>query len=243
MEEWDELPLTRYPNDEERAVRFVSIKTNSGQAVRATRQLLRQIPFALSGALNQVALDFRAEEREHIARTFNVVNKAFVLNRVQFRRKDFAKAHRLKATVRIDPERDFLAKHESIKGSRFLAVPARAARIGRRGQRGCRHPAFQAHEDDLRHPREGAPPGACRTQRRVHRVPRRGHHRVHQAKARRSTSPFKRGNSPYYYVAPKVPGFGRLPQRSTGTTREARARAMEVMLKELPRWATPTWCR
>lgn len=47
--------------------------------------------------------------------------------------------------------------------------------------------------------------------------------------------PFKRPDSNNYLIAPTVPGFGRLPERSSGTSKKKEAEAMEVLLKELPR--------
>ena len=46
-------------------------------------------------------------------------------------------------------------------------------------------------------------------------------------------TPFKRERSPYYYIRPSVPGYGRLGPWSTGTTNKARAQSMAVMVKEL----------
>lgn len=48
-------------------------------------------------------------------------------------------------------------------------------------------------------------------------------------------SPFKRPDSPYWYVSISVPGFGRIPQRSTETRDKTHAKQMEAMLRDLPR--------
>lgn len=47
--------------------------------------------------------------------------------------------------------------------------------------------------------------------------------------------PFKRKDSDNYYVAPTVRGYGRLPERSTGTSDLQEAKEIETMLKALPR--------
>lgn len=95
---------------------------------------MRQVPFALSLAINAVAQDVEAEQQEHVARSFTLRRPTFVLNQIMMRRTDFARKDSLIATVRINPDRDLLSKFED-QGERrpqyaghALAVPIEAKR-------------------------------------------------------------------------------------------------------------------
>ena len=94
----------------------------------------RQIPFALMKTLNNTALDFQAEQQEHIARRFTLRRQQFVLNTVKINRGDFATKENLRAIVRIDPDRDVLSKFEDdgqktpMFGGHAIAIPIEAKR-------------------------------------------------------------------------------------------------------------------
>lgn len=86
-----------------------------------------QLPFAISVALNETALEFQRRERAHIERTFTVRRSTFVLQGIKINRQDFAKKGKLRAVVHVDPARDFLIKFEGggrkIPRGQSLAIP------------------------------------------------------------------------------------------------------------------------
>lgn len=90
-----------------------------------------QLPFAISRAINWVALDFQEAQREHMESIFTVRRPRFVLRAVKI--KPFARKNRLWARVQIDPpggraRADILTKFETerfkvpFSGSR-IAIP------------------------------------------------------------------------------------------------------------------------
>ena len=96
---------------------------------RMTEQIRKQLPFALSTALNSSANALQGAVRQTIPQNFTLRRQPFILNTI-YRKKgtfptgDFASKTMLRAAVRVHPERDVLAKHET--------AGARAARDGGR---------------------------------------------------------------------------------------------------------------
>lgn len=98
----------------------------------------RQVPFALSQALNKTALEFQKQERKGIDEHFSLRRKSWAQRNVKIGRGDFATKKRLVATVRMeapgDPSRsDVLAKFEAggtkqPKDGGRLAIPDKARR-------------------------------------------------------------------------------------------------------------------
>lgn len=105
---------------------------------RLVRDALKNVPDevnrALRNALNDTAREGQRVAQDLIAREFDVRQKAFVLNTVKIEKSDRATKEKLEATVRIDPNRDLLAKFEegeqktTIGGGKYLAVPVRDIR-------------------------------------------------------------------------------------------------------------------
>lgn len=98
----------------------------------------RQVPFALSNALNDTAKLFQYREREHISDVFTVRRKAWVDNSVKV--TEFATKRKLSATVAIQSpgngdRSDILGKFETqtsktpAKGGKSIAVPMDAKRL------------------------------------------------------------------------------------------------------------------
>lgn len=91
----------------------IQIKVTGTNAVRdELRRIGRQAPFAMSVALNNTANDAQKAIRGGLS-AFTLRRKTFVENTI-YRKpgQDFATKTKLVATVRVNPERDFLAQHE-----------------------------------------------------------------------------------------------------------------------------------
>ncbi len=107
---------------------MIQIVADLKPALDLTDRARRQVPFAASKALNDTIKQIQAAERAQIEKTFTLRRKQFVLRTVKINRQDFANKRNLRATVRIDPTRDFLAKFErgGVKrphSGRSIAVP------------------------------------------------------------------------------------------------------------------------
>lgn len=118
----------------------MQVRSNISQVQAGVRNLMRQVPFVNSLALNLVANDFQKAEQQSIQRNFTLRQPNYVLNTVK--RKpgvDFATKENQTAAVRIDETRDVLAKHETthekvaIQGKPYVAVPSTELRRNKRG--------------------------------------------------------------------------------------------------------------
>jgi hypothetical protein len=91
---------------------MIQITVDPSEALTYMQRLSQQAPFAVSLALNKVANHAQAAVRDGIKRTYTLRREQFVLNTVKINREDRATKTKLDATVRIDPERNILAKFE-----------------------------------------------------------------------------------------------------------------------------------
>jgi hypothetical protein len=113
----------------------VTIKVRNEQAAhRLLVDIRNRAPFAVALACNKVADGVQAEVRKGLGSRFTLRRKLFVEQTI-YRNKatDFAKKDRLQAIVRVNPERDFLVKHEDggDKGPRsglHVAIPTTKVR-------------------------------------------------------------------------------------------------------------------
>lgn len=88
----------------------------------------RQLPFALSLALNRTAEDGQAAVRRHLTEAFTLRRKAFIERTIKIETRDRASKTKLFVDVGVDPTRDFLAKFElgglkTPRSGKSLAVP------------------------------------------------------------------------------------------------------------------------
>jgi hypothetical protein len=90
---------------------MIEVEIDASDALRKVGEFGKQLPFAISRALNDVALGFQQDERTGLQRRFTI-RRPWVLQGVKMERGDFATKTKLVATVRIDSERDFLSKFE-----------------------------------------------------------------------------------------------------------------------------------
>lgn len=90
----------------------------------ALREVGRQVPFAMSVGLNRTADEIQVAIRQGLRQHFTLRRPAFIEQTI-YRKpgEDFAKKDSLQAGVRINPERDFLAKFE--EGGRKTPQPGR----------------------------------------------------------------------------------------------------------------------
>jgi hypothetical protein len=118
----------------------IQVNVDVGPASRFMSTIERQLPFAASKALNQTAKDVQAAERQEIRGEFSLRREQFVLRTVKIERGDWATKAKLEARVRIDRERDILAKftrggQKRALGGGHIAVPVGPDRLVRRTKR------------------------------------------------------------------------------------------------------------
>lgn len=109
---------------------MIGIKVDTAAAIRGIVTVFRQLPYATAQALNRTANDFQRVQQEAVLRDFTVRQRTFVLNAIKrLPGQDFATKDKLEATVRIDPQRNQLAKFEAggekhaIQGQDYVAIP------------------------------------------------------------------------------------------------------------------------
>lgn len=95
--------------------------------------LRQQTPYATSVAINNTLNDIQRAERAHVHQTFTVRRQDFIDRSIYIGPQDRAKKDRLEGTVRINPERDVLAKFDDggekrAQRAKSLAIPI--VRIG-----------------------------------------------------------------------------------------------------------------
>lgn len=107
---------------------------------KALQEIGRQAPFAMSLALNNTANEAQRAIKDSLASRFTLRRKGFVENTI-YRQKgvDFATKAKLQASIRVNPERNFLAQHEEggskgpMSGTN-VAVPMPAVREAAKGE-------------------------------------------------------------------------------------------------------------
>lgn len=112
---------------------MINVQVDTKEALDYLQRLSTQMPYATSLALNRVANKGQAAARAGIQRTFTLRRPQFLLNTVKINREDRATKTRLDVTVRIDPERDILAKFEAggsktPRDGRHIAIPTNNVR-------------------------------------------------------------------------------------------------------------------
>lgn len=135
----------------------MQIKVDASEVLGMLNSLHKQAPFAISRALNNLAVSGQHEVQARLGTAFTLRRRVFVERTVKM--LQFANKRALVAVVGIDPERDFLAKFEeggqkrSLTG-RSLAVPIAA----RRGKTGIVVKSMRVRELQLRaqHTKSGA---------------------------------------------------------------------------------------
>lgn len=110
------------------------------RTIASLDKMSRQLPFATATALNLLANQFQRVQQESVRRHFTLRQERFILNTIKrMRGTDFATKQKLQATVRIDPTRDMLARHErggrkvAIQGKPYVAIPLPDLRRTKRG--------------------------------------------------------------------------------------------------------------
>lgn len=109
---------------------MIRIEIDDKAALRTIGSVVRQISFAASQALNDVAFEFRDTERRGLAERMTI-RREFVLQGIQVPREGRATRDHLVAEVEVEHKRDFLAKLEeggvkTPRGGGSLAIPKAA---------------------------------------------------------------------------------------------------------------------
>lgn len=107
---------------------MIQIKVDASEALTYLQRVSQQAPFAVSLALNRVANHAQSAVRDGIKRTYTLRREQYVLNTVKINREDRARKDKLDTILRIDPERDLLAKFEeggtkTARDGRNIAIP------------------------------------------------------------------------------------------------------------------------
>ncbi len=117
---------------------MISVNVSGADHARQVLQkVARQMPFAMSLALNKTANAVQQAVRDELPGRFTVRRNAWLKNTIYRNRgTDFATKSRLQAIVRIHPDRDVLAKHEAggtkvPTSGQSLAIPTANVRRNR----------------------------------------------------------------------------------------------------------------
>jgi hypothetical protein len=115
---------------------MIRIAVRSDPALRSLEHIARQLPFAVSKALNDLGIEFQRVERAHLGRAFTLRRRDWAEKNVKI--THFAKKTDLHTTIAIespgDPSRsDILSKFESDtqkrpKDGKSIALPVDAKR-------------------------------------------------------------------------------------------------------------------
>jgi hypothetical protein len=104
---------------------------------QALNTIAKSARFATAKALNRTANDVQTAIRDGLASAFQIRRAVFVQRTIyRDRATDFAGKAQLKAAVRVDPRRDFLAQHEeggrkTPRAGRTVAIPLPAVQPDR----------------------------------------------------------------------------------------------------------------
>lgn len=109
------------------------IQVDSKDVTESLAGLSRQMPFAMSKALNDVANDAQRSIQDTLAQHFILRRPDFIKRTIKRNREDFATKEKLVAVVRVDPQRDILAKFEdggtkTPQSGKAIALPTEAVR-------------------------------------------------------------------------------------------------------------------
>lgn len=90
----------------------IDVRADFTPALRFVGSVQRQIPYATALAINDTLVGAQKEIRQGLHRRFDLRRKKFIERTIKINRKDFAKKTKLEGTLRVDPRRPVLAKHE-----------------------------------------------------------------------------------------------------------------------------------
>lgn len=106
---------------------MIDIKVDARDAIGYLRALSDQTPFATSKAINAVTLHAQSAVRAHVKQVMILRREQFVLSTIKINREDFATKRKLESILRVDPQRDILAKFEAgttkVPRSKHIAIP------------------------------------------------------------------------------------------------------------------------
>lgn len=91
---------------------MINVQVDEKAVVDALKAFEKQIPFAMSKALNDTANDAQKAIQDSLQQRFTLRRPDFIKRTIKRNREDFATKTKLEAVVRIDPTRDMLAKFE-----------------------------------------------------------------------------------------------------------------------------------
>jgi hypothetical protein len=112
---------------------MIEIKLDAEKWMRQMEGGEKQLPFAMSKALNETATDFQTAERNVIASRFTLRRPDFIKRTIKIERGNFATKANLRAIVNVDEKRDLLSKFEKggdkqPREGRSIAIPVEARR-------------------------------------------------------------------------------------------------------------------
>lgn len=90
----------------------ISIKVNASGALLMLAQAQDQLPYAMSLALNRVAVDGQKAEQERLKRAFHLRRETFVIRGIKIEKTDRASKTSWAVVISIPVAQDFLSKFE-----------------------------------------------------------------------------------------------------------------------------------
>ena len=90
----------------------INVQVDDKAVTDALKDFAKQIPFAMSKALNDTANDVQRSIQDSLSQRFTLRRPDFIKRTIKRNREDFATKTKLEAIVRVDPTRDILAKFE-----------------------------------------------------------------------------------------------------------------------------------
>jgi hypothetical protein len=114
----------------------INITVDPSAALTYLQRLSTQAPFATSLALNRVANIAQQDIRTEIPKHFTLRRPQFVLQTIKIDKADRSTKSKLEVTIRVDPNRDFLAKFEAggtkrPRDGHSIAIPTSNVRRGK----------------------------------------------------------------------------------------------------------------
>lgn len=112
----------------------IDIQVDEGNITESLAGLSGQMRFAMSKALNTTATDAQRAIQDSLTAHFTLRRPDFIKRTIKRNKDDFATKENLVASVRVDPDRDFLAKFEEnsekvpTHGRKVIAIPTEAVR-------------------------------------------------------------------------------------------------------------------
>lgn len=127
----------------------MDVRADFTPALRLFGAVAKQVPYATARAINDTLVSAQKDIRQGLHQRFDVRRRQFIERTIKIRKQDFAKKIKLEGTLRVDPTRPVLAKHErggtQRPQGRHFAIPT-----GTKKKRTKRFPTLKARYSPFR---------------------------------------------------------------------------------------------